>query len=136
MRRIGVLLPSGADDPEYEARMKAFTERLVQLGWIEGRNIQIDRRFGVANAEQTHKFAAELIALAPDVILAPGSSATGPLLQATSTIPIVFATIPDPVAAGYVESLPRPGGNATAFASFEYSIAGSGLNSSKRSRPA
>lgn len=135
MRRIGVLLPSGADDPEYEARMKAFTERLVQLGWIEGRNIQIDRRFGVANAEQTHKFAAELIALAPDVILAPGSSATGPLLQATSTIPIVFATIPDPVAAGYVESLPRPGGNATAFASFEYSIAGSG-NSSKRSRPA
>jgi putative ABC transport system substrate-binding protein len=135
MRRIGVLLPSGADDPEYEARMKAFTERLVQLGWIEGRNIQIDRRFGVANAEQTRKFAAELVALAPDVILAPGSSATGPLLQATSTIPIVFATIPDPVAAGYVESLSRPGANATGFASFEYSIGGKWLELLKEIAP-
>jgi putative ABC transport system substrate-binding protein len=135
MRRIGVLLPSGADDPEYEARMKAFTERLVQLGWIEGRNVQIERRFGVANAEQTRKFAAELVALAPDVILAPGSSATGPLLQATSTIPIVFATIPDPVAAGYVESLSRPGGNATGFASFEYSIGGKWLELLKEMSP-
>ena len=135
MRRIGVLLPSGADDTEYEARMKAFTERLVQLGWIEGQNIQIERRWGKGNAEQTRKLAAELVALAPDVILAPGSSATGPLLQATSTIPIVFATIPDPVAAGYVESLSRPGGNATGFASFEYSIGGKWLELLKEIAP-
>jgi putative ABC transport system substrate-binding protein len=135
MRRIGVLLPSEADDPEYEARMKAFTERLVQLGWIEGRNIQIERRWAKGNAEQTRKLAAELVALAPNVILAPGSSATGPLLQATSTIPIVFATIPDPVAAGYVESLSRPGGNATGFASFEYSIGGKWLELLKEIAP-
>src|SRR5262245_1742708 len=135
VRRIGVLLPSGADDPEYQARMKAFTERLVQLGWIEGRNIQIETRWGKGNAEQTRKLAAELVALAPDVILAPGSSATGPLLQATSTIPIVFATIPDPVAAGYVESLSRPGGNATGFASFEYSIGGKWLELLKEIAP-
>lgn len=135
LRRIGVLLPSAADDPEYQARMKAFSERLTQLGWVEGRNIQIEKRWAVGDPERTRKFAAELVALAPDVILAPGSSSTGPLLQATSTIPIVFATIPDPVAAGYVESLSRPGGNATGFASFEYSIGGSGLSCSKRSRP-
>jgi putative ABC transport system substrate-binding protein len=135
MRRIGVLLPSGADDPEYEVRMKAFTEGLVQLGWIEGRNIQIERRWGKANAEQTRNLAIELVALAPDVILAPGSSGTGPLLQATSTIPIVFATIPDPVAAGYVESLSRPGGNATGFASFEYSIGGKWLELLKEIAP-
>jgi putative tryptophan/tyrosine transport system substrate-binding protein len=135
MRRIGVLLPSGAEDPEYEARMKAFTDRLVQLGWIEGRNVQIEKRWGKGNAEQTRKFAAELVALAPDVILAPGSSATAPLLQATSTIPIVFATIPDPVAAGYIDSLSRPGGNATGFASFEYSIGGKWLELLKEIAP-
>ena len=135
IRRVGVLLPSAADDPEYEARMKAFTERLAQLGWVEGRNIQIEKRWGVANAEQTRKLAADLVALAPDVILAPGSSSTGPLLQATSTIPIVFATIPDPVAAGYVESLSRPGGNATGFASFEYSIGAKWLELLKEIAP-
>jgi putative tryptophan/tyrosine transport system substrate-binding protein len=135
MRRIGVLLPSGADDPEYEARMKAFSERMAQLGWVEGRNIQIEKRWGVADPERTRKLAAELVALTPDVILAPGSSSTGPLLQATSTIPIVFATIPDPVAAGYVESLSRPGGNATGFASFEYSIGGKWLELLKEIAP-
>ena len=135
VRRIGVLLPSSADDPEYEVRMKAFSERLAQLGWVEGRNIQIERRWGVADPERTRKLAAELVALAPDVILAPGSSSTGPLLQATSTIPIVFATIPDPVAAGYVESLSRPGGNATGFASFEYSIGGKWLELLKEIAP-
>ena len=135
MRRIGVLLPSETDDPEYVARMKAFTDRLVELGWIEGRNIQIERRWGSANAEQTRKFAAELVSFAPDVILAPGSSATGPLLQATSTIPIVFATVPDPVTAGYVESLSRPGANATGFASFEYSIGGKWLELLKEIAP-
>src|SRR5262245_59251057 len=135
VRRIGVLLPSAADDPEYEARMKAFSERLAQLGWVDGRNIQIEKRWGVGDPERTRKFAAELVALAPDVILAPGSSGTGPLLQATSTIPIVFATIPDPVAAGYVESLSRPGGNATGFASFEYSIGGKWLELLKEIAP-
>jgi len=135
MRRIGVLLPSAADDPEYQARMKAFSERLAQLGWVEGRNIQIEKRWGAGDPERTRKFAAELVALAPDVILAPGSSSTGPLLQATSTIPIVFATIPDPVAAGYVESLSRPGGNATGFASFEYSIGGKWLELLKEIAP-
>jgi len=135
VRRIGVLLPSAADDPEYQARMKAFSERLAQLGWVEGRNIQIEKRWGAGDPERTRKFAAELVALAPDVILAPGSSSTGPLLQATSTIPIVFATIPDPVAAGYVESLSRPGGNATGFASFEYSIGGKWLELLKEIAP-
>ena len=135
VRRIGVLLPSAADDPEYEARMKAFSERLAQLGWVEARNIQIEKRWGVANAERTRKLATELVALAPDVILAPGASSAGPLLQATSTIPIVFATIPDPVAAGYVESLSRPGGNATGFASFEYSIGGKWLQLLKEIAP-
>jgi putative ABC transport system substrate-binding protein len=135
VRRIGVLLPSAADDPEYQARMKAFSERLAQLGWVEGRNIQIEKRWGVADPERTRNLAAELVALAPDVILAPGSSSTGPLLQATSTIPIVFATIPDPVAAGYVESLSRPGGNATGFASFEYSIGGKWLELLKEIAP-
>jgi ABC-type uncharacterized transport system substrate-binding protein len=135
VRRIGVLLPSAADDPEYQARMKAFSERLAQLGWVEGRNIQIEKRWGVADPERTRNLAAELVALAPDVILAPGSSSTGPLLQATSTIPIVFATIPDPVAAGYVESLSRPGGNATGFASFEYSIGAKWLELLKEIAP-
>jgi putative ABC transport system substrate-binding protein len=115
--------------------MKAFTDRLVEVGWIEGRNIQIERRWGSANPEQTRKFAAELVSFAPDVILAPGSSAMGPLLQATSTIPIVFATVPDPVTAGYVESLSRPGGNATGFASFEYSIGGKWLELLKEIAP-
>jgi putative ABC transport system substrate-binding protein len=135
VRRIGVLLPSAADDPEYEARMKAFSERLAQAGWVEGRNIQIEKRWAAGDTEQTRKLAAELVALAPDVILAPGSSSTGPLLQATSTIPIVFATIPDPVAAGYVESLSHPGGNVTGFASFEYSIGGKWLELLKEIAP-
>ena len=135
VRRIGVLLPSAADDPEYESRMKAFSGRLAQAGWVEGRNIQIEKRWGAGDTERTRKLAAELVALAPDVILAPGSSSTGPLLQATSTIPIVFATIPDPVAAGYVESLSRPGGNATGFASFEYSIGGKWLELLKEIAP-
>jgi len=115
--------------------LRRFRERLNQLGWIDGCNIRIDIRWGAADAERMHKFATELVALAPDVILAPGSSSTGPLLQATRTIPIVFATIADPVAAGYVESLSRPGGNVTGFSSYDFSIGGKWLELLKEISP-
>ena len=134
-RRVGVLLPGATDDAEYLDRVAAFRERLNQLGWIDGDNIRIDIRWGAADAERMRKFATELVALAPDVILAPGSSSTGPLLQATRTIPIVFATIADPVASGFVESLSRPGGNVTGFSSYEYSIGGKWLELLKEISP-
>src|SRR5262245_60317981 len=121
MRRIGVLHTPAADDPEGQARNTALLHGLTQFGWTDGRNVRIDTRWGVADADRIRKYAAELIALAPDVILAPGSSALAPLLQATRTVPIVFTTIADPVGAGYVDSLARPGGNATGFIVYEYS---------------
>jgi len=135
VRRIGVLMPSAADDPEFQARMTAFLQELAQLGWIDGRNVRIDTRWGVADADRIRKYAAELVALAPDVILAPGSSALAPLLQATRTVPIVFTTIADPVGAGYVDSLARPGGNATGFIVYEYSIAAKWLELLKEIAP-
>ena len=135
MRRIGVLMPSAADDPEYQARMTAFLQELARLGWLDGRNVRIDTRWAVADADRIRKYAAELVALAPDVILAPGSATTGPLLQATRTIPIVFATIPDPVGAGFVESLARPGGNATGFIAFEYGLSAKWLELLKQIAP-
>ena len=135
VRRIGVLLPGTAGDPEYEARMAAFIKRLTQLGWVEGQNIRIDMRWAAADSDRRRKFATELVTLAPDVILAPGSSSVGPLLQATRTIPIVFATLADPVGAGFVESLSRPGGNATGFIIFEYSIGGKWLELLKEITP-
>ena len=135
VRRIGVLMPSAADDPEFQARMTAFLQGLAQLGWIDGRNVRIDTRWGVADADRIRKYAAELVALAPDVILAPGSSALAPLLQATRTVPIVFTTIADPVGAGYVDSLARPGGNATGFIVYEYSIAAKWLELLKEIAP-
>jgi len=135
MRRIGVLMPSAADDPEYQARMTAFLQELAQLGWLDGRNVRIDTRWAVADADRIRKYATELVALAPDVILAPGSATTGPLLQATRTIPIVFATIPDPVGAGFVESLARPGGNATGFIAFEYGLSAKWLELLKQIAP-
>jgi putative ABC transport system substrate-binding protein len=135
MRRIGVLMPSAADDEEYQARMTAFLQGLAQLGWFDGRNVRIDTRWAVADADRIRKYAAELVALAPDVILAPGSATTGPLLQATRTIPIVFATIPDPVGAGFVESLARPGGNATGFIAFEYGLSAKWLELLKQIAP-
>ena len=104
-----------ADDPEGQARVAAFLQGLQQLGWTVGRNVRIDIRWAAGNAERIRKYAAELVALAPDVILAAGSPAVGPLLQATRTVPIVFAHVADPVGAGFVESLARPGGNATGF---------------------
>jgi putative tryptophan/tyrosine transport system substrate-binding protein len=111
--RIGVLLPATADDAHYQTWLGAFLQRLEPLGWTVGRNVQIDTRWATANADAVHRHAAELVALAPDVILAPGASTVGPLLQATRGVPIVFAVVADPVGAGFVENLARPGGNAT-----------------------
>ena len=135
MRRIAMLLPLVADDPESQARMAAFLQGLQQLGWTVGRNVQIDIRWTGANDAAIRKHAAELAALAPDVIVANGSVAVGPLLQATRTVPIVFATVPDPVGAGFVESLSRPGGNATGFINFEYALGAKWLELLKEIAP-
>ena len=135
MRRIGVLMPGTADDADYQARMAAFLQGLQQLGWSDGRNVRIDIRWATADADQIRRHAAELVALAPDVILAPGATTVGPLLQATRTVPIVFPVIADPVGAGFVDSLARPGGNATGFMNFEYSIGGKWLELLKQIAP-
>jgi ABC transporter substrate binding protein len=134
MRRIGVLIPYAADDPEGQARTAAFLQGLQQLGWTEGRNVRIDYRWSAGDADRARRYAAELVALAPDVILASGTSTVGPLLQATRTVPIVFPVIGDPVGAGFVDSLARPGGNATGFMSREYSLSGKWLELLKRDR--
>ena len=135
MRRIGVLIPGTADDAEYQDRMAAFLQELQQLGWSDGRNVRIDTRWAAGDANLFRKYATELVALAPDVILAPGSTSLGPLLQTTRTVPIVFATLLDPVGAGFVESLARPGGNATGFISFEYGLSGKWLELLKQIAP-
>jgi putative tryptophan/tyrosine transport system substrate-binding protein len=122
VRRIGVLMPFATDDLEAQARYAAFLERLQQLGWTDGRNVHVDARWSAGNASDTRKYAEELVALAPDVIFASASPGLGSALQATRTIPIVFATVTDPVGAGYVQSLSQPGGNATGFMMFEYSL--------------
>jgi putative tryptophan/tyrosine transport system substrate-binding protein len=119
MRRIGVLLPAAPDDAEFQSWVGAFLQGLAQSGWITGRNIRIEIRWTKFDAEETRKYAAELVALAPDVIVAAGTSTVGPLLRLTRTVPIVFPAAVDPVAAGLVESLARPGGNATGFMTFE-----------------
>jgi putative ABC transport system substrate-binding protein len=136
MRRIGVLMSTGADDPEGQARLAAFQQGLQQLGWTVGRNVRIDSRWPAGDSERLRRYAAELVALSPDVILATGSAATGPLLQATRTVPIVFVIVPDPVGAGFVNSLSRPGGNATGFIQFEYGISGKWLELLKQIAPA
>ena len=118
MRRIGVLTPLAADDPEDQARLAAFTQGLHKFGWIVGDNVRIDIRFGAGDSERTNKFASELVSLKPDIILAYASPSVIPLLRATRTIPIVFANVIDPVGAGFVASLARPGGNATGFSLF------------------
>ena len=127
MRRIGVLTNQAENDPEAQSRHAAFLRGLQQLGWSEGRNLKVDYRGGLNDVERTRTYAAELVALAPDVILSTGSVAMGQLLQATRTIPIVFTIVPDPVGAGFVDSLPRPGGNATGFMLFEYGLSGKWL---------
>jgi putative tryptophan/tyrosine transport system substrate-binding protein len=124
MRRIGVLIGIAPDDPVAQTRYAAFLQGLQQLGWIDGRNLRIETRWAAGNAADTRKYAAELVALAPDVIVSIGSANVGSLLQATSTVPIVFAIVIDPVGAGIVESLSRPGGNATGFMQFDYGLCG------------
>jgi putative ABC transport system substrate-binding protein len=135
MRRIGVIIPGTADDAEYQARMAAFLQELQQLGWSDGRNVRIDTRWAAGDANLFRKYATELVAFEPDVILAPGSTSLGLLLQTTRTVPIVFATILDPVGAGFVESLARPGGNATGFIAFEYGLSGKWLELLKQIAP-
>jgi putative ABC transport system substrate-binding protein len=127
MRRIGVLMGVAADDPEGQARISMFVQALQQLGWIDARNMRIDVLWGAVDADRYRIYAEELVALAPDVILAGSSAALAPLQRATRTVPIVFAGIADPVGGGYVDSLARPGGNVTGFALFEYGIAGKWL---------
>jgi putative tryptophan/tyrosine transport system substrate-binding protein len=127
MRRIGVLVPAAADDPVFQAWVGAFLQGLALLGWTLGRNVRIDTRWATANAADIRRHAAELAVFAPDIILAHGTSTVAPLLQATRTVPIVFPAVVDPVGAGFVDSLARPGGNATGFMAFEYSLSGKRL---------
>ena len=135
IRRIGIILPAAADDLEFQARVGAFLQGMQQLGWTIGRNVRIDTRWATANAAEIRKHAAELAALAPDVILAHGAVTVGPLLEVTRSVPIVFPVAVDPVGAGYVDSLARPGGNATGFLSYEYSLSGKWLELLKQIAP-
>jgi len=124
IRRIGALSPLPADDPEAKARMAAFLQELAQFGWVDGRNVRIDARWGAGDTDRIRRYAAELVALATDVILATSTATVAPLQEATRTVPIVFASVIDPVGAGFVASLARPGGNTTGFAIYEYGISG------------
>ena len=133
--RIGVMMGVAADDPDGQARLAAFVQGLQQLGWTDGRNVRIDTRWAAADPDRFRRYAAELVALAPDVIFASGGSGVGPLLQATRTLPIVFVQVTDPVGAGFVDSLAQPGGNATGFAQFEYGISGKWLELLKQIAP-
>jgi putative tryptophan/tyrosine transport system substrate-binding protein len=134
MRRIGVLLNT-ANTPEQAGYLATFLEGLKQLGWIEDRNLRIDIRWGAGDAYVISKYALELVALAPDVLVSTGTAGMGPLSQATRTIPIVFSNVADPVGAGFVESMARPGGNATGFMQFEYSVSGKWLELLKQAAP-
>jgi putative ABC transport system substrate-binding protein len=136
MRRIGVL-PGGADtdDPRSQPNITAFRQALQQLGWTDGRNVKIDYRWPAGDADKARKYAAELVALAPDVILAIGTPSLASLLQATRTVPIVFVAVADPVGAGYVDSLSRPGGNATGFMLFDYGLSTKWLELLKQIAP-
>jgi putative ABC transport system substrate-binding protein len=134
VRRIGVIMSLAADDPEDQARVAALRQELQQLGWTDGRNVRIDIRWPAGDPDRVRKYAAELVALAPDVILATGDT-TGPLQQATHTVPIVFVVVSDPVSTGYVTSLNRPGGNTTGFSYVEYGICGKWLELLKQIAP-
>jgi len=135
IRRVGVLMSTAADDREGPARIAAFRQGLQKLGWIEGQNVRLDIRWGGGDADLDRRFAAELVALTPDVILATASSTVAALQGATRTVPVVFAHAVDPVAAGFVDSLARPGGNATGFVLFEYGISAKWLELLKEIAP-
>ena len=135
MRLIGVLQGLAANDQEGKVRYAAFLQGLQQLGWIDGHNVRVDRRWGEGNADVTRRQATELVALAPDVILTTGGDATERVLQATRTVPVVFTVVPDPVGAGLVKRLSRPAGNATGFMQFEYSLSGKWLELLKQIAP-
>ena len=135
MRRIGVLMNLAADDKEGQARLIAFVQALSDLGWKNTNNVQIETCWGAGDTGRFHQCAAELVALAPDVILAASASTMDPLLNQTRSIPIVFAQVPDPVGSGYVASLARPGGNVTGFTQFDFSITGKWLELLKTIEP-
>jgi putative tryptophan/tyrosine transport system substrate-binding protein len=135
VRRIGILLAAAADNPEFQARVGAFQQALGQLGWTIGRNLRIDTRWATSNADRIRAYATELVALAPDVILASGESTMPALRQATRTVPTVFVQVADPVGAGFVDSLARPGGNVTGFMVFEFSLSGKWLELLKQIAP-
>jgi putative ABC transport system substrate-binding protein len=135
MKHLGVLMNETADNPEAQNRFAAFLQGLQEAGWAVGRNLRIDIRWGAGDVDRLRRYAAELVSLAPDVILGQGSSTMRPLLQATRTVPIVFPVSSDPVGAGFVDSLARPGGNATGFMSFEYSMSGKWLELLKETVP-
>ena len=135
MRRIGMLMNLAADDPELPLRLAPFLQGLQEWGWTVGRNVQIDYRWGAGDADRIRRYAAELVALAPDVILANGGSIVGPLQQASRTVPIVFVAVTDPVGSGFIANLARPGGNATGFINFEYGISGKWLELLKQIAP-
>jgi putative ABC transport system substrate-binding protein len=135
MRRIGALLNITADDPESQGRLAAFAQGLQSLGWVIGQNVRVDYRWGGGSVDAMRKYAEELVALAPDVILAQSTAAVAPLLQSTHAVPIVFTIVADPVGAGYVQSLSHPGGNATGFTGFEYAFAGKWLELLKEVAP-
>jgi putative tryptophan/tyrosine transport system substrate-binding protein len=136
MRRIGVLMPFAADDAEGQARIAALLQKLQPLGWTVGRNVRLDYRWSAGDAASMRKSATELVALAPDVILTSGAAGAAPLLQATRSVPIVFVLVADPVGAGFVDSLRRPGGNATGFTAVEYGFSGKWLELVKQIAPA
>jgi putative tryptophan/tyrosine transport system substrate-binding protein len=135
-RRIGVFMNYAEDTPQSRARLASFVQAMEELGWTAGRNVQIDYRWGVADADRNRRNAAELVALAPDVLLASATAVTAALVQTTRTIPIVFVNVVDPVGAGFVQSMARPGGNATGFIPFEYGIGGKWLERLKQIAPA
>jgi putative tryptophan/tyrosine transport system substrate-binding protein len=135
VRRMGVLMPASPDDPDARDRITAFQGAMQQRGWIDGRNLRVDYRWSESGPDAMRKSAADLVALAPEVILANGNASVGPLVQVTRTLPIVFAAVVDPVGAGYVNSLARPGGNVTGFATYEFGLSGKWLEVLKEIAP-
>ena len=135
LRRIGMLTSLNSDDPEAQSRLAVFLQTLKELGWSEGRDFQLDTRSGLGDMDRNRRYVSELVALSPDVIVAQGSQAVGVLRRTTRTVPIVFLTVVDPVGNGFVESLARPGGNATGFTLFEYGISGKWIELLKKVAP-